>query len=88
MVAYSNNQPPYEFAYIPELYSIQSWWKMIRQKENWIQILALKLHSITPHNASCERVFSVLGWMCSKRRSRYYFLLLIIIFYLSLILYN
>nr|CAG8481265.1 11046_t:CDS:2 [Entrophospora candida] len=32
--------------------------------------LALKLHSIVPHNGTCERVFSVLGWYSGKRRKR------------------
>ncbi|GBC16237.2 ribonuclease H-like domain-containing protein [Rhizophagus irregularis DAOM 181602=DAOM 197198] len=26
--------------------------------------------SITPHNAGCERVFSIIGWMANKRRTR------------------
>src|SRR5207247_11457748 len=32
--------------------------------------IALLINSIAPHNVGCERVFSVLGWMCEKRRSR------------------
>ena len=78
LFAYSTNKRPYEFKYVPGLFNVQSWWKMVQQKENWIQQLALKVHSITPHNAGCERVFSILGWMCSKHRSRYFFFLLII----------
>ena len=38
--------------------------------KNFIQDLALKILSIRPHNAGCERIFSVLGWMMSKCRTR------------------
>ncbi|CAG8494993.1 8027_t:CDS:2 [Diversispora eburnea] len=31
--------------------------------------LALKLFAITPHQATCERVFSILNWMIGKRRT-------------------
>src|SRR3989440_12311995 len=43
---------------------------MVEQKDNWIKEIALLINSIAPHNVGCERVFSVLGWMCEKRRSR------------------
>ncbi|PKY33649.1 hypothetical protein RhiirB3_452720 [Rhizophagus irregularis] len=39
-------------------------------EENFIQQLALKIFSITPHNAGCERIFSVMGWYMNKRRTR------------------
>lgn len=68
--AYKNYTKPYEFEFVDDLHCAESWWKMIEQKENWIQKLALKILSITPHNVGCERLFSVLGWMCSKRRKR------------------
>jgi predicted ribosome quality control (RQC) complex YloA/Tae2 family protein len=71
MSSYKNYERPYEFEYIPgSTFSVDSWWKMIEQRDNWIQKIALIVNSITPHNVGCERVFSVLGWMCSKRRSR------------------
>ena len=38
--------------------------------KNYIRDLALKIFSIKLHNARCERVFSVLGWMMNKRRTR------------------
>jgi hypothetical protein len=70
LLMYKNFSPPYEFQYVKEMYNIETWWRMIEQKDNFIQQLALKIISITPHNVSCERLFSVLGWMCSNRRSR------------------
>jgi hypothetical protein len=69
MCNYSNYEKPYEFKY-SKSFTVESWWLMVEQRDNWIQKLALMIFAITPHNAGCERVFSVLGWMCSKRRSR------------------
>ncbi|PKC05754.1 hypothetical protein RhiirA5_360991, partial [Rhizophagus irregularis] len=42
----------------------------VPDEENHIQKLALKILSITPHNAGCERVFSILGWFTNKRRTK------------------
>jgi hypothetical protein len=42
----------------------------VLEKKNYIQKLALKILSITPHNAGCERVFSILGWFANKRRTK------------------
>ncbi|CAG8763960.1 3711_t:CDS:2, partial [Rhizophagus irregularis] len=38
--------------------------------KNYLQQLALHILSVTPHSASCERVFSTLGWIYEKRRLR------------------
>ncbi|CAI2199354.1 6222_t:CDS:1, partial [Funneliformis geosporum] len=38
-------------------------------QDSFIQQLTLKIISITPHNIGCERMFSVLGWMCLSHRS-------------------
>ncbi|RHZ66461.1 hypothetical protein Glove_307g72 [Diversispora epigaea] len=34
----------------------------------YIEAVALKIISLTPHNVSCKRIFSILGWFCNKRR--------------------
>lgn len=70
MADYKDFKAPYEFEYVPGIFSVESWWKMIEQHDDWIREIALIINSITPHNVGCERLFSVLGWMCSKRRSR------------------
>src|SRR6059058_1244520 len=69
MSDYKDYKKPYEFGYV-DTYSVASWWKMVEQKDNWIKEIALLINSIAPHNVGCERVFSVLGWMCEKCRSR------------------
>ena len=37
---------------------------------NQLQRLAIKLFSVSPNSASCERQFSSLGWLLGKRRQR------------------
>jgi len=58
---YSLKTKPYDFEFVPGIHPVNSWWLMCKQKNNHIQCLALMIHSITPHNTSCERIFSVLG---------------------------
>ncbi|POG78410.1 hypothetical protein GLOIN_2v1766884 [Rhizophagus irregularis DAOM 181602=DAOM 197198] len=73
IAAFRNNLPPYNDEFIPKYYTVEHWWNYVEQdegEENFIQQLALKVFSITPHNAGCERIFSVMGWYINKRRTR------------------
>src|SRR5271170_4423868 len=36
----------------------------------YLQLLAMKLFSIIPHAASCERIWSICEWIVGKRRTR------------------
>ena len=47
-----------------------TWWDTCEVKPNHLQRLAIKLFSITPSSAACERMFSSLGWIYGKRRTR------------------
>ncbi|CAG8628466.1 16073_t:CDS:2 [Rhizophagus irregularis] len=51
-----------------------TWWFSIEDSfpkdEDYLVQLALKLFSVTPHAAGCERVWSSLGWIYGKRRTR------------------
>ena len=49
---------------------IESWWRTTEWDSSWIGKIASIINSITPHNVGCERLFSVLRWICSKRHSR------------------
>jgi hypothetical protein len=44
------------------------WWETIQHSDE-LQALALRLFAITPHSASCERSFSILGWFYGQRRT-------------------
>lgn len=46
------------------------WWLTNYTGSKSIGQLAVKLFSITPHSADCERTFSTLGWLYGKRRQR------------------
>jgi len=67
---YSLGAEPYHYKFDPTAHNVENWWLMCRQKNNYIQHLALMINSITPHNTSCERIFSVLGWYANKRRTK------------------
>ena len=42
------------------------WWKMVNDPNDYLKSLALKLFSITPHSAACERAFLMLRPPASK----------------------
>ena len=50
------------------------WWASLEdsfpKNKDYLVQLALKLFAVTPHAAGCERVWSSLGWMYGKRRTR------------------
>ncbi|CAB5367331.1 unnamed protein product [Rhizophagus irregularis] len=48
------------------------WWETAQNtKEEWkLQALALQFFAVSPHSASCERSFSVLGWFYGQRRTK------------------
>ena len=68
---YSEYKAPYDMTYIDNYDTPELWWSTCRQPNNYIQQLALKLFAITPHQAACERVFSMLNWMIGTKRTRY-----------------
>lgn len=72
MSLYKNLEPPFDDEFVESVDNINNWWSNceLKKNERHIADLALKLHAITPHNASCERVFSVLNWYLSKRRTK------------------
>lgn len=68
LINYKGNQDPYNIPYDPSLMTPYSWWSCIEIKPNYIQQLAKKLFAITPHAASCERIWSTCGWLYGKKR--------------------
>jgi hypothetical protein len=69
--SYCEKKSPYDMEYANNYDTPELWWTTCRQPKNYIQELALKLFAITPHQASCERAFSVLNWMIGRRRTKY-----------------
>lgn len=60
----------YKLEYNEEFNSPLIWWKFVdnNNNNNILRKIALKLFAIVPHSASCERVFSGLGWFYGTRR--------------------
>jgi len=61
---------PYNLPYTSQVNTPLSWWKMCSPFPPYLQLLSIKLFSIIPHAASCERIWSICGWMVGKRRTR------------------
>jgi hypothetical protein len=69
MRKYKGKKSPFNQSYsksdIPTI-----WWESVQRKDEWeLSTLALRLLSVTPHSASCERSFSILGWFYGQRRT-------------------
>src|SRR6266498_3994586 len=61
---------PYNSPYTSQISTPLNWWKMCVPKPPYLQLLAIKLFSVVPHAASCERIWSICGWMVGKRRTQ------------------
>ncbi|CAB4491363.1 unnamed protein product [Rhizophagus irregularis] len=62
--AFTQYEKPYDLEYVLGIDNVFLWWRLcnpVRPEEHYIQQLAMKILSITPHNAGCERVFSIIG---------------------------
>jgi len=73
MKKYRNREEPFDIK-IGATETPYTWWFSIEdsfpKNEDYLVQLAFKLFSITPHAAGCERVWSSLGWIYGKRRTR------------------
>jgi hAT family C-terminal dimerisation region len=65
---YKLQKEPYNLPYDPNNDTPLLWWNTCYDKN--LQDFAIKIFSIIPNSASCERIFSILGWMFGKRRQR------------------
>ena len=61
MSDYKDYKKPYEFKYIPKsTFSVDSWWKMVEQHDNWIQKIALIVNFINRSNAITGQTLYIL----------------------------
>src|SRR6266511_5873935 len=67
---FKERNSPYGVRYDCQISKTLTWWNLIENKYENLQLLAKKIFSIVPHSASCERVFSALGWFYGKKRQR------------------
>jgi hypothetical protein len=67
---HSQKTAPYNAPYSSQATSPLTWWDMCAPTPPYLQLLATKIFSVVPHAASCERIWSICGWMVGKRRTR------------------
>jgi hypothetical protein len=65
---YKQKQNPYHLPFTIGHDNPLAWWNTIEPEPNYLQVLALKMLSIIPNSASCERNFSMLNWLTGKKR--------------------
>ncbi|CAG8717340.1 16993_t:CDS:2, partial [Cetraspora pellucida] len=70
---YACNEKPYNGSYVSTIDSPIRWWKTTgdgtKTKPGALFFLAIKLFSVHPHAASCERVWSCCGWFLGDRHN-------------------
>ncbi|GET55642.1 ribonuclease H-like domain-containing protein [Rhizophagus irregularis DAOM 181602=DAOM 197198] len=66
--AYFDNSEPYNASYSVHDTAYHWWNSIVDGKFSFLSRLAKVIFSITPHSASCERLFSAMGWLFGKRR--------------------
>ncbi|GET65405.1 ribonuclease H-like domain-containing protein [Rhizophagus irregularis DAOM 181602=DAOM 197198] len=66
--AYFDNSEPYNTSYSVHDTAYHWWNSIVDRKFSSLSRLAKVIFSITPHSASCERLFSAMGWLFGRRR--------------------
>ena len=67
LLQYKNEESPFNQLYT-RLDNPIKWWSSLELNPLHLQNLAIHLFSICPNSASCERGFSICGWLSNKRR--------------------
>jgi hypothetical protein len=67
MRSFKDGLYPYDFIF--NVNDPITWWTTIEDNHNYLQQLAIKLFSIVPSQASCERTFSILKWIHGLNRN-------------------
>jgi hypothetical protein len=70
LLRYKNKASPFNQSYTEGMDDPYVWWSSIEPDQPHLQEFALSLFSICPNSASCERGFSICGWITNKRRHR------------------
>jgi hypothetical protein len=71
---YACNEIPYNEAFTADIDTPLRWWKTCgdgtKHNPGVLSTLAIKIFSVRPHAASCERVWSCCGWFQGERRTQ------------------
>src|SRR6266540_3671362 len=67
---FKERNSPYGVRYDCQISKPLTWWNLIEDKYENLQLLAKKIFFIVPHSAFYERVFLALGWFYGKKKQR------------------
>jgi hypothetical protein len=70
LLLYKNKALPYKQDFTIGIDEPYNWWASLEPDSPLLQEFALSIFSICPNSASCERGFSICGWITNKRRLR------------------
>ena len=59
LMRYTTNVVPYNMPYDNDSGSSLMWWLTCEDRYNHLQSIAIKIFSVTPHSAGCERIFLI-----------------------------
>ncbi|CAI2192656.1 5608_t:CDS:2, partial [Funneliformis geosporum] len=62
-------QVPFDLPYAENYDTPLIWWMTCKSFPNFLEIIAIRIFGMTPHSASCERLFSTLGWFMGTHRT-------------------
>jgi hypothetical protein len=62
-------QVPFDLPYAENYDTPLIWWMTCKSFPNLLETIAIRIFGMTPHSASCERLFSTLGWFMSTHRT-------------------
>src|SRR5581483_6059989 len=63
-------EPPYDTSYVCTADTPIKWWRTCGMKLPYLQKLAIKLFSVSPYAASCNRICLFSGWIHGIQRTR------------------
>ncbi|PKB94031.1 hypothetical protein RhiirA5_439727 [Rhizophagus irregularis] len=69
MLNFKDKQGTYAVPFVKKCVMPRTWWMSCDDQPPYLKQLALKMFSVVPHSASCERMFSALGWLYGKKRT-------------------
>ena len=69
MLNFKDKQGTYATPFAQNRVKPRTWWMSCDDQPPYLKQLALKMFAITPYSASCERMFSALGWYYGKKRT-------------------
>jgi len=71
LMKYNSGDAPYNLPFAGGFMTPNLWWESAEDCiGSELKTLAIRLLSVTPHSAACERTFSIFGWIHSKTRNR------------------